>query len=214
MSILRTGVELQTCAGRDDDGVIREVWAENVYQVLARDLGDTGVCLDLGANIGAFSLFVARFRPEVRVYAYEPNPENHALLVSNAARNGLAANVLPRPQAVAATRGRARFHPQWTCGRLLAEGAIEVETVTLEDVFTRDGLTACDVLKADVEGAEYDIFPGASVETLQRIRYLTMEFHPTTVARFGGLMATLSLAFNTTFFGRYDRGGMIYARRY
>ena len=49
--------------GRDDSKtdavVVREIWCENVYEVFDGDLSDTGIVVDLGANIGAFTLYAA-----------------------------------------------------------------------------------------------------------------------------------------------------------
>lgn len=56
--------------------------------------------LDLGANIGLFSLYVMRQRPAARLYAFEPAPQAYA---------ALAANLAPYPDARAARLAIGRF---------------------------------------------------------------------------------------------------------
>ena len=53
----------------------------------------------------------------------------------------------------------------------------DVDCLSLDDLFAREGVERCSLLKCDVEGAEYDIFLNASDETLKRIDTLAMEAH-------------------------------------
>ncbi|PYI83285.1 MAG: hypothetical protein DME26_15235, partial [Verrucomicrobia bacterium] len=57
-----------------------------VAQQLARP-GDTFI--DVGANIGFYSLVVVTTRPQIKVIAFEPNPKNYALLAENVRANQL-----------------------------------------------------------------------------------------------------------------------------
>jgi FkbM family methyltransferase len=54
---------------------------------------------------------------------------------------------------------------------------IEVPCVTLVDVLADNQIAKCDLLKIDVEGAEYDILYSASNNTLQKIKNIVVEFH-------------------------------------
>lgn len=196
-----------------DELVIRETWVENVYQIELGDFHSSKLMIDLGANIGSVSLYAVSLDPEVKVIAYEPQLDNYNLLLENIELNGATDRITVVKKAVSNTRGTLGISNDLGNSHLTKDKAAEqVELITLEDVL--DGIEECDVLKIDVEGAEYEIITGASDETLNKIRYLTLEFSNTTKNKFGGIIATLSRCFNLHIIGSYERGGQIYGRRY
>jgi FkbM family methyltransferase len=52
-----------------------------------------------------------------------------------------------------------------------------IETITLEEIISENGLDYVDILKIDIEGSEYDVMPSISDEILSKIRQITIEFH-------------------------------------
>lgn len=170
--------------GTQDFTVFREVVMADIYQVADQPLG---YVLDLGANIGMFSAFVAR-RCQ-RVVSVEAVAENHVLATRNITCNGGdSADVLHR--AVAATSGellRIYKDPEnsgchslsraWIGGEGEEPAFEEVETLSLADLLQRLGSETVDYLKCDVEGAEYAIFLGLPIETLRGVRRIGMELH-------------------------------------
>jgi hypothetical protein len=52
-----------------------------------------------------------------------------------------------------------------------------VAATTLDTIFERHRVSRCDLMKIDVEGAEYEILFGASKNTLAAIKSLYGEFH-------------------------------------
>jgi FkbM family methyltransferase len=121
------------------------------------------VFVDVGANVGLFSLFVASYTgAKAKILAIEPEPENVRRLQFNVAANpGVAIRVLPialdeMPGTVALEanhrdRGGTRTRP---LSVRCQAGAIEVECLPLLEVLKREGLSSVDALKIDVEGAE------------------------------------------------------------
>ena len=61
---------------------------------LDKNLRDGDVLYDIGANIGVYSLYAAKRRPNCRVYAFEPAGQNFARLLRNISINRLD-NVIP-----------------------------------------------------------------------------------------------------------------------
>lgn len=193
-----------------DGAVVRESWVENVYRVSAADV-EGGMVVDLGANIGAFSTFAMSLGADV--VAVEPEPENRALLERNLAANGAGCSFQVLPVAVTDSRGRVRLDPAHGGSRLSEFGLVEVDAVTLADVFDVAG--ECSVLKVDVEGCEYPLLIGAGSEVLRRARYITVEFDAEPESGlFGDLVTVLAREFSVEVLGSPDRGGYIYAHRY
>jgi FkbM family methyltransferase len=129
----------------------------------ANTAGRTFVFVDIGANVGLFSLFVASCAgANAQILAIEPEPENLRRLHFNVAANpGVPIRVIPlavdeRAGNVALEtncrdRGGTRTRPvNLDC----QTGSVEVECLPLLDVLRREGVLSIDALKIDVEGAE------------------------------------------------------------
>jgi FkbM family methyltransferase len=135
-----------------------------VQDFLQRNVRPGDVVLDVGANVGFFTLIAARLvGSEGRVYAFEPLPSNVETLRRNVELNALA-NVEIIEAAVGAVEGRARLALGRSSldGRLIAddqsaEESVEVRVVSLDGVGLRDPAR---VVKIDVEGAEWDVLKG------------------------------------------------------
>ena len=140
-------------------------------------LKEGNVVVDLGANIGYYSLMASRkVGAGGRVYSFEPEPTNFRFFRKNIDLNGYA-NITPVNKAVSERNGTTQlFICEYDTGHhtinrfdgiaayqkhRVQEGktAVDIETVTLDD-FLRDKERAVDVMKVDVEGAEVLAFRG------------------------------------------------------
>lgn len=208
-----------TSNGGSDELVIKETWVENVYQLSLDDFyfGDSRepIMVDIGANIGAVSIYAASLDPKIKVYAYEPEHDNHELLIKNVRENRINNQITVLKQAVSDFNGFMGITNSQGNSQLVENKAAEqVQVVQLKDIFQQNKLKEIDVLKIDIEGAEYKLLTAATVEELMKVRYLTMEFSETTAEIFGSMFANLTRCFNLHTIGSYERGGMIYGRRY
>jgi FkbM family methyltransferase len=118
--------------------------------------------LDIGANIGAYALFVAAFAgPRARILAVEPQPDVFDRLTYNIGQNPFG-TVKAVACAVADKAGELTLFvdPRNRGESSLKivgtnEGAqIRVPAVTLLDLARSEGITRIDAIKLDVEGAE------------------------------------------------------------
>jgi FkbM family methyltransferase len=134
-----------------------------------------GLVVDVGAQVGLFTLKASPFAR--RILSLEPSSRNFAFLKRNVARNMLN-NVQVRQTALWSSTGRVKF-TDGGAGFVSelggTKGDYEVETTTLDAVVAEVG--EIDLLKIDVEGAEYDIFPMCSDSTLRRIEKIVAEVH-------------------------------------
>jgi FkbM family methyltransferase len=178
--LLRTGGHLFLSA--DDITLVGDLLREGMYDVpftrfLQRTLRPTSTVVDVGANVGLFSVVAGRSCTEGRVIAYEAAPRPAALLRDNVVANWLTERVTVRPVAVGAAAGTATFRfptTMHTLGSLdldaeafaeqfpgveLQEHAVSV--VTLDDDLDALGLTGVvDLVKVDVEGGEAEVLRG------------------------------------------------------
>jgi FkbM family methyltransferase len=193
--------------GSDDAIVFDEVWRENVYRVQPGWVAG-GRVVDIGANVGAFSLWAHHHGARV-VDAFEPDPSNVEQLRLNT--KGTDINIIPA--AVHANSGTARYISSGRTGSGKVEAAGDagqpIRAVSLKDAI---GSAAVDVLKVDVEGSEYDIFHDHT--DLAPVKHIVMEFHPIDAARFGSLLTVLCQWGHVEIMGSPVTGGMIFARRY
>jgi FkbM family methyltransferase len=204
LTAARESIEIR----ESDQDVIDEIFTENVYRIRPEYLQGATV-LDIGANIGAFSVFAAHLGAD-RVIAVEPEMENYALLQRNTV-------MTPEIQTMRAACTRESSSVQ-----VLGEGGgawtipgADTPAYSLDDLFSELGLERCDFLKLDVEGAEYEIVAGATV--LDRVGRIAIEFHGPRMldgrehaGSFGQMVAALSEHFALEIIGRPSIGGMIY----
>jgi FkbM family methyltransferase len=120
-------------------------------------------CLDIGANIGIYTLYLARLAgPAGRVVAFEPEPENFDLLEKNVIANGYG-NVECVRKAVSDRAGTADLgfcEENRGDHRLGGQGrsTVAVETLRLDDYFPP--ASRVDVIKMDIQGSELGAMEG------------------------------------------------------
>jgi FkbM family methyltransferase len=183
----RNGLRLELRPGRGDLTAFRESWLQKDYSQLGRPLVKGNTIIDVGANIGCFTLFAAhQTGPTGRVIAVEPNGETFGQLKRNLALNGLQ-NVKTLALAIAGQPGIVQLHRhpnalfssiyQSVDGRNNNGDVEEVQAITFDQLLKEQGIDRCHFLKLDCEGAEHGIVSGMSVETAARIDQIGMELH-------------------------------------
>ncbi len=130
---------------------------------IAAKTGRPYVFMDIGANIGAYSLFVASWAgPSAQVFAFEPQPHIFKRLSDNVAFN---AHGHVHPQAIALTDSNepvTLYIDEVNSGEsslkhldtMHTSSQVEVPGMTLLDFAKSKGLTHISAMKLDVEGAE------------------------------------------------------------
>jgi FkbM family methyltransferase len=133
--------------------------------------------LDVGANIGWYTIRLARRHPHARVHAFEPMPVSHAFLQRNVGVNGVGAQVTCYNYGLSEASGSFEFFIAPAGGTnaslLNVAGAADARavvglTLTL-DQWAANQQVKPDFIKCDVEGAELLVFRGGR-ETLRRDR--------------------------------------------
>lgn len=165
----------------------KEIFMDEVYTRGFEQAPPSGaVVVDIGANIGLFSLFAASRFPGAQIYACEPIPANYRQLVRNREINK-GVELVCLQKAVAPENGNLCMHLESEDGFTTAASAVQgagamgirldVPCLTLERLFDDHRIVRCDLLKMDCEGSEYDILYGASRQDFQKIEKMAIEVH-------------------------------------
>jgi FkbM family methyltransferase len=139
------------------------------------------VILDVGANVGHFSLKVgmtAFQKVDVDIYAFEPNPLTFLLLQQNLNLNSQLLPSIQTKQLALGDIGSMNFtyNPVNTgAGHLVrSPTGLQVKVARLDDWFKETELPRIDFIKMDVEGYEPKVLLGASeiISAFRPVLYL------------------------------------------
>lgn len=140
----------------DRQSLMRPAYNREEFDFLVGGMGDNAVFVDIGANVGFFSVKIAaRCGQQCRVLAIEPNPVTLARLRFNT--QPMKDRIAIVDKAIGRAHGIARFHSSGTNlgeSRFDTAGEIEVAVEPLLDILTTFGASKIDALKIDVEGYE------------------------------------------------------------
>jgi FkbM family methyltransferase len=159
------------------------------------------ICFDVGANLGYYTVLMAKAVPQGKVYAFEPDPFCHALLQLNIRINRLE-NVVVNCLALGERPGTSSF---FRCtdsafnsfkdtARKAVSSVIEVPVTTLDEFVAANDVPRVDFVKVDVEGAEGLVLAGAKrllQDSAQRPRLLLLELFEENHRTFGDSAAEI-----------------------
>jgi FkbM family methyltransferase len=139
--------------------------------------------LDVGANVGTWSLMAASTFPEALVYALEVVPATSVLLQARMAQQ---ARIQPLNLGLAAHTGTLalHYHPSASTHATFTDyphswsgELIECPVMRGEDFLAQHGIGQVDFLKLDVEGAEHLVLQGLENHLRsQQIRFIQFEY--------------------------------------
>jgi FkbM family methyltransferase len=165
-------------AGSSDTGVFDQVFRERQAD-FAVD-GEPKVIVDAGANSGLTAArFATRF-PGARILALEIDGSNFELLQKN---TRYYPNVEPIHKGLWACRTRIRVDnpaaESWAFQASVAKDADDsaIEALGVLDLMADYDLPRIDVLKIDIEGAEYEVFSGGIDAWIDRVDLIAVETH-------------------------------------
>ena len=167
------------------------------------------MCLDIGANIGYFTVLMAKLGGFV--YAFEPEPDNYKILVSNIVTNGVQDSTHPLMLAIGDydevidmylcpdNPGMHRLYRSQWCNR-----TIPVKMVDIDTEFP--GIEP-DFIKIDVEGFELHAINGMSQMLKKHHPTVIMEYHPPSILECGDnpediYKSMLNLGYKITYIGK------------
>ena len=169
------------------------IYEEFETNFVKKEIKKGDVVLDIGANIGYYTLIFAKLVGETgKVFAFEPDPINFSLLKKNIEINGYK-NVVLIQKAVSdkseklklflseTNNGDHRIY-NWDGSRK----SVEIESIKLDEYF-EDTKQRINFIKMDIQGAEYGAVSGmTNLLNQNKSVKIISEFWPTGLKRFGG----------------------------
>lgn len=170
--------------------IIKEVFQQHCYYFESEKKDP--LIFDFGAHVGVATHYFKHIYPEAQVVAFEPHPRSFKLLQKNVEWNRLE-DVLRIQAALIPSHSTAKNLTLYTDneGTWLSSSSIQdrawnggqddmkaitVPTITLANALANAGQKV-DVVKMDIEGAEWDVLMSAKAE-LKEIKRLILEYHP------------------------------------
>lgn len=147
------------------------------------DIRADRVIVDIGANVGIFTILAALTAKKARVICLEPEQRNYQFLCDNLSANSIT-NAEPARLAMAREEGITSLHVRNRgSGSILNKNDTRsnstvqlVQTVSMSSMMLRYAIDKIDMLKMDIEGAEFQVFE--KDDWLNGTRKLAIEVHP------------------------------------
>lgn len=161
----------------DDERFIGEILVGDEYGYLY----DYDTVVDLGANIGTFSIWI--YDHAKRIYAVEPNPAPIGLLRKTIEDNKLY-KIIPIEVAITGTNGVRHLkgtedeHRQYGSGTVNDTEGIVVKSQTIDALMNDHNIAYIDLLKVDIESSEVELFASEGFKSVaNRIGTIVGEYH-------------------------------------
>jgi FkbM family methyltransferase len=196
--------------------VLVEVFSNGEYEWCPVD--NPKIIVDLGAHFGDTALYYhARF-PEAKIIAVEPAPENYERLIEHTKH---IPNIVAVQAAVGASDGVITLNLMPSSlghsvqARTDATSQVEVRQLTLDTLYAEQGIEIADLIKFDIEGAEFDLFANLVPEQYAKAYIGELHFDLTSVpiekfkenfARFNFSLNQISKAPRFLFTARLTKG--------
>ncbi len=200
---------------RPDIGLINEIVIKRSYELLGfTSIDRDATIVDLGANIGVFTLYGAARSPSGKIISVEPDPTNFQQLRRNVLANKFS-NIELVQKAISNVSGPTRLFLVHPTGHTIMKSSgaypvITCESLTMDDLMRSYNISHIDFLKIDIEGAEFLLFD--DLHWLESVEQIVMEVH----TKFGN-PATLidklrARGFNVQVRPHTEVGPIIYAK--
>lgn len=160
------------------------------YNFNTIDFQEGDIVIDIGANVGMISIYLAKKYPFLKIYAFEPVKQNYENLLKNIEINNINEGIITA-ENVAITKDRrnmniitplnntggSSFVIERDLNAINSNINLNVKSITFDDIFEKYNIDKCKLLKIDCEGAEYEILYNASENNLRKCNNMRAEFH-------------------------------------
>ncbi|MDD5341274.1 MAG: FkbM family methyltransferase [Patescibacteria group bacterium] len=184
--IVLSGRELiLTLRSQADKSVFKEIFKLGEYKAAEEKIRSAkNYIIDAGSQAGFFCLYARALNPEVKIIAIEPDEENLAALENNFSQNNIK-DVDVVSSALAGTHSvrdffvSKDFHDHSLNKNLVKKIArkVKVQGLTLGDICDKYNVNQIDLLKMDIEGAEFEVLNSLKQADWDKINSVILEYH-------------------------------------
>ena len=183
--ILKNDIKISAPINNTLMHLVEEIFFNNVYLPDGYKIKPGDVVVDVGANIGIFSIFCAMYTPK-KIYSIEPFNANIRYLKKNILVNSFKDLIQIEPYALSDIDSEKKLYISETSGGHLLfnkningklEEFIKVPTKNLKYLINKYNLKRINFLKLDCEGSEGHIIKSLTSQEFEMIDKIVMEFH-------------------------------------
>lgn len=180
--IMRNGLCIESVNNELVIDLTNEIFVKKVYtpKFLTIEKGDN--VMDIGANIGVFSLF-AVIKGANKIYSVEPYGPSVKQLRLNFKKNGLRPPEIIQA-AISDRKGTAKLyvgdidsHSSIISNKDVKTNFFRIKISTLENLLFKYKIDKIDFLKIDCEGGEGEIFKLNNPKVWLKINKISIEYH-------------------------------------
>ena len=158
---------------------IQEIFGREIYPIITNN---DKIILDIGAQSGIFSIYAANKSRNSIIYAVEPEEGNFNQLKNNIKLNLLSKRIFTIKKALANRNGKINLYVNEKSSRAhnlySGKGKSQiVDVIKIEDLLDDLKIKTCDIIKMDIEGAEYEVLFNCSKKILSKIKKIFLECH-------------------------------------
>tara|TARA_Y100001970_G_scaffold45882_1_gene57701 strand:- start:410 stop:1198 length:789 start_codon:yes stop_codon:yes gene_type:complete len=183
--ILKNDIKISAPTNNTLMHLVEEIFFNNVYLPDGYKIKPDDVVVDVGANIGIFSIFSAMYTQK-KIYSIEPFNENIKYLKKNILINSFKNLIQIEPYALSDIDSEKKLYISKTSGGHLLfnkningklEKFVKVPTKNLKYLINKYNLKRINFLKLDCEGSEGHIIKSLTSQEFEMIDKIVMEFH-------------------------------------
>lgn len=181
---LRNGLKFVARAGSTDASEIIVVNSDTEYSKKHYEDLNNPVVVDIGANIGSFSLYFANVfkNSQFIVHSIEPSLDNYEILKENIRINNFSDRIKPYNLAICSKDGFGYLnisgdHDSFFLADTESINTQKIEIVRLETFCKDNFIDFIDLLKVDIEGGEYDLFYNSIDFINKKVKNIFIEVH-------------------------------------
>ena len=166
LGIYTININTSSCVERY---MLRGTYEPSNLKIIENYVNDGDICFDIGANVGAISLALAKAVGTLgKVYSFEPHPNFYEKLCNHIKINNLIQNVSTINRGVSSAVGTLfleediRVEGRGNAGIVATEtkNSFIIDVITLDNFVLDNDLQKVDFIKIDVEGHEKEVIIG------------------------------------------------------
>lgn len=181
---LRNDLKVMIRKKSGDMMAVLEDFYDKQYPLESNNFGTTSnsVIIDIGAHIGTFILALKNVYPDARILAYEPDSSSFSLCRRNIRMNKLKAIkveklALWKEEKIMSLHTSGNDYLGSSIVTTKGDSEKRVRCTTLLKIFQENSIKSCDLLKIDIEGAEYEVLFSAPESVFKKTKTIYVEYH-------------------------------------